>query len=246
MPHEAALTADALMRELDGLADPERAASLQWYFKTGPGEYGEGDQFLGLRVPQVRKACRAFRDLPIGQLDALLSSDWHEHRLAATIVMANSYPRSDAARRQQLYELLLARTDALNNWDLVDQSAPHVVGPHLDVVGSAILDQLAGSELLWERRIAMVATSYRIGRGEADDALRIAERLLSDPHPLIHKAVGWMLREVGKRVDRQLLLGFLDAHAAQMPAVMLSYAAEHLSPEQRAHYRALRRAGAGR
>lgn len=235
------LTAEALAAELDAHADPEYAATLQWYFKTGPGEYGEGDQFLGLRVPLVRRCCRAYRGLPVRELDALLESDWHEHRLAATILMATDYPRADADRRAALYALLLARTDRLNNWDLVDQCAPYVVGPHLDVVGPQELDALAGSSLLWERRIAMVATWFRIRRGEHEDALRIAERLLTEEHPLIHKAVGWMLREVGKRASEDALRAFLDAHAAEMPAVMLSYAVERLSPAERAGYRRLRR-----
>lgn len=232
--------APQIAAELDALADPDYAATLGWFFKTQPGGYGEGDQFLGVRVPAIRKVCRAHRGASIAALDALLSSDWHEHRLAAAILMAMDYPRASAERRAALFELLLARTDRLNNWDLVDQSASYVVGAHLDVVGPDVLDRLAGSSSVWERRIAMVATHFRIRRGEATDALRIAERLLADDHPLIHKAVGWMLREVGKRVNVLLLTDFLDEHAPEMPAVMLSYATEHLTPEQRAAYRARR------
>lgn len=238
-----ASTAEQIAAEIDGLADPEHASTLQWFFKTEPGGYGEGDQFLGVRVPQVRAVCRKHRETAVAELDLLLSSDWHEHRLAAAILMAGDYPRGDADRRAALYALLLARTDAFDNWDLVDASAPYVVGPHLDVVGSDVLDRLAGSPVVWERRIAMVATHFRIRRGESADALRIAERLLGDDHPLIHKAVGWMLREVGKRVDVAELTRFLDGHAPARPAVMLSYATEHLTPEQRAAYRALRKRG---
>lgn len=230
-------TATAAMAALDAHADAEYAATMQWFFQAHPGGYGEGDQFRGLKVPVVRRVCTAFRGMPIAELEALLASPWHEHRLAAAILMAGDYPRADAERRAALYALLLARTHRLNNWDLVDQSAPYVVGPHLDVVGSAVLDDLAASTLLWDRRIAMVSTFFRIRRGEADDALHVAALLLDDPHPLIHKAAGWMLREVGKRVDEALLLAFLDAHAARMPAVMRSYATERLDPEVRARYR---------
>lgn len=232
----AALTATAAMAALDAHADPGYAASMHWFFQAHPGGYGEGDQFRGLKVPVVRQVCKAFRGMPIGELELLLASPWHEHRLAAAILMATEYPRGDAARRAALYALLLRNTHRLNNWDLVDQTAPYVVGPHLDVVGVAVLDELAASALLWDRRIAMVSTFFRIRRGEADDALHVAELLLADPHPLIHKVVGWMLREVGKRVDEALLLAFLDEHAATMPAVMRSYATERLAPEIRARY----------
>jgi 3-methyladenine DNA glycosylase AlkD len=225
------------MAALDAHADAEYAATMHWFFQAHPGGYGEGDRFRGLKVPVVRRVCKACTGMPIGELDALLASEWHEHRLAAAILMASEYPRAEAPRRADLYALLLARTDRLNNWDLVDQSAPYVVGPHLDVVGAGVLDELAVSSLLWDRRIAMVSTFFRIRRGEADDALHVATLLLNDPHPLIHKAVGWMLREVGKRVDEALLLAFLDAHAAVMPAVMRSYAVERLAPELRARYR---------
>jgi DNA alkylation repair enzyme len=234
-------TAAALMVALDLHADEAYAANLHWFFKAEAGGYGEGDQFLGLRVPLVRQVCRPFRGLPTGELGLLLASPWHEHRLAAAILMATDYPRSGDERRADLYALLLASTHRLNNWDLVDQCAPYVVGAHLDVVGGGVLDELAGSPLLWERRIAMVSTWWRIRRGESADALRIAARLLGDEHPLIHKAVGWMLREVGKRVGEADLIAFLDVHAGQMPAVMLSYATERMSAEQRLGYRALRR-----
>ncbi len=235
--------ARALADELAALADPARADVSRSFFKTGPGEYGEGDLFLGVSVPNTRAVCKRHRGLPLDGIVALLGSEWHEHRLAAVILMAEQYGRGDAEQRAELYELYLASTARINNWDLVDASAEHVVGPHLDVVGAAILDELAASELLWDRRIAILAPFHRIKRGEADTTLHIAELLLRDPEPLIHKAVGWMLREVGKRVDVLLLLGFLDEHAPGMPAVMLSYATERLAPEQRAAYRALRKTG---
>lgn len=234
-------TAQALADHLAALATPERAAGSSAFFKTGPGEYGEGDQFLGVTVPGVRAVCRRHGSLSLAAIDDLLASPWHEHRLAAVILLSEQYRRGDATQRSAIYDLYLARTARINNWDLVDASAYHVVGPHLDVVGTAVLNELAASPLLWDRRIAMIAPFHRIKRGEGETSLDVARLLLTDPEPLIHKAVGWMLREVGKRVGEAELLAFLDEHAPGMPAVMLSYATERLSPEQRAHYRALRR-----
>ncbi len=229
--------AESAVRELAAFADADAALARARFFKTGPGEYGEGDEFLGATVPQVRGVERRHPDLPLDALADLLDSPIHEHRLLAAIAYGRAYARADAPGRQEVFEHYLARSHRINNWDLVDVSAEHVVGPHLDVVGGAILDELAASALLWDRRIAMLATHHRIRRGESADALRIAERLLDDPEPLIHKAVGWMLREVGKRVDEAELLAFLDAHAPAMPAVMRSYAIERLAPEVRARYR---------
>ncbi len=233
--------AQALADDLLALADPVRAEGSLRFFKTGPGEYGEGDQFLGVTVPNVRAVCKRHPELPLGAIDDLLASPWHEHRLAAVIGMGEHYRRGDAWLREEVYDLYLARTARINNWDLVDASADRVVGPHLDVVGAGVLDRLAGSALLWDRRIAMIAPFHRIKRGEGDTSLHVAQLLLRDPEPLIHKAVGWMLREVGKRVDEELLLGFLDQHAPGMPAVMLSYATERLTREQQLAYRALRK-----
>lgn len=236
-------TARALADDLAASATPQRAAGARAFFKTGPGEYAEGDRFLGVTVPEVRAACSRHAGLSLTAIDDLIASPWHEHRLAAVILLGEQYRRGDAPTRESIYAFYLARTARINNWDLVDASADRVVGPHLDVVGTGILDDLAGSALLWDRRIAMLATFHRIKRGEASTALHVAELLLHDPEPLIHKAVGWMLREVGKRVAEADLLAFLDAHAHAMPAVMLSYATERLTPRQRAQFRALRRAG---
>lgn len=233
--------AQALADDLQALADPVRAEGSLRFFKTGPGEYGEGDQFLGVTVPNTRAVCKRHPELPLGAIDDLLASPWHEHRLAAVIGMGEHYRRGDAWLREEVYDLYLARTARINNWDLVDASADRVVGPHLDVVGAGVLDRLAGSALLWDRRIAMIAPFHRIKRGKGDTSLHVAELLLRDPEPLIHKAVGWMLREVGKRVDERLLLGFLDQHAPGMPAVMLSYSTERLTREQQLAYRELRK-----
>lgn len=236
--------AAAVIADLAAYADPSAVPGRARFFKTGPGEYGEGDEFIGATVPQVRAVMKRHPELSLDALDDLLASPIHEHRLAAAMGYVHAYRvvsrAGDELARHDVYERYLAQSARLNNWDLVDVSAEHVVGPHLDVVGTAILDELAASPLLWERRIAMLATFHRIKRGESADALHVALLLHDDPHPLIHKAVGWMLREVGKRVDESVLTGYLEQHARGMPAVMLSYATERLTPEQRAHYRALR------
>ncbi len=234
--------AQAIIDALGAEATPERAAGSARYFKTGPGEYGEGDRFVGTTLTAVRKVSKAHTTLSLAAIDELLASEWHEHRTVALIVMVEQYRVGDAAQRAALYDFYLSRTARINNWDLVDVSADRIVGQHLDVVGAGILDTLAGSELLWDRRIAMIATFWRIKRGESEDALRIAERLLGDPEPLIHKAVGWMLREVGKRVSEAILTDFLEQHAAAMSATTLAYACERLTTEQRLHFRALRNA----
>lgn len=232
--------AQSAIDALAAIADPEVAVQRARFFQTGPGQYGEGDVFLGVTVPQLRRLHRDYRRLSLEALHDLLMSAVHEHRLLAAVDYAWSYPRATADDRAALYRHYLAHTHRLNNWDLVDTSAEHVVGAHLDVVGTAVLDRLGGSDLLWDRRIAMLATFHRIKRGDGADALRLAERFLGDPEPLMHKAVGWMLREVGKRVDEALLIAFLDAHAAQMPAVMRSYAVERLPEPVRARYRVRR------
>ena len=233
--------AAAAIADLSRHADPQRAAGNTRYFKTGVGEYGEGDVFLGTTLGQVRAVSKAHGVLPLDALADLMGSELHEVRLLGVLGYVLAYRAAgDDAQRQAVHDAYLAQSERINNWDLVDASAEHVVGPYLDIGGTAVLDRLAASPLVWDRRIAMLATFHRIKRGEADDALRIAERLLADRHPLIEKAVGWMLREVGKRVGEAVLTGFIDAHVATMSATTLSYATERLTPEQRAAYRALR------
>jgi len=231
--------AAAIVRRLTASGDPARASSLQRFFKTRPGEYGEGDRFIGLTLPQIRAEVRASRALPLGEVEKLLDSPWHEVRTLAVALLADRYPRSAAPVQRAIYELYLRRTDRINNWDLVDISAPHVVGRHLLDRSRAPLRRLARSHSLWERRIAMVSTYAFIRRGELDDALEIAQLLLRDRHDLIHKAVGWMLREVGKQ-DERTLRAFLDTHAPDMPRTTLRYAIERLSPSLRARYMAVR------
>lgn len=218
-----------------GLADDEHARLLQRFFKTGPGEYGEGDRFLGLRVPQVRRVAREFRTLSLSDVDVLLHSEWHEVRLLALLILVDQYRRGDAKTRSAIYRLYLANTKHINNWDLVDSSAPYIVGAHLESRSRAPLKRLARSRSLWERRIAVIATFHFIKHDDFDDTVSIVTMLLGDRHDLIHKAAGWALREVGKH-DRAVLRAFLDEHAPEMPRTMLRYAIEHFAPRLRAKY----------
>ena len=232
-------SAGAVERELVASGDGERALALTRFFKTGPGQYGEGDRFIGLTLPQIRSQVRALRALPLKEIDELLDSPWHEVRTLAVALLAEQYPRADAAGKRAIYELYLRRTDRINNWDLVDISAPRVVGAHLLARSRAPLRRLARSRSLWERRIAIVSTFAFIRAGDFDDALAIAVMLLSDRHDLIHKAVGWMLREVGKK-DERVLRRFLDRHAPDMPRTTLRYSIERLSPALKKRYMAVR------
>jgi 3-methyladenine DNA glycosylase AlkD len=233
----APLTLAAVRRRLREVADPEDAVFLQRFFKTGPGQYGEGDHFLGIRVPMTRKLAREFADLPLGDIEKLLHDRWHEARLLALVLFVSQYARGGAAEKDRIFRLYLANTNRINNWDLVDMSAAGIVGAHLETRDRAPLDRLARSKSLWERRIAIVATYWFIRHGEFDDTLRIAATLLGDSHDLIHKAVGWMLREVGKR-DERVLETFLDEHASEMPRTALRYSIERMSPAKRTRYMA--------
>jgi len=229
------LTAAAIERRVRALGDPGRARLLQGFFKTGPGQYGEGDRFLGLTMPQVRTLAAAYRETPLDEVERLLDSPWHEVRMLALVILANGYRGASSARQADIYRLYLRRTDRINNWDLVDVTAPAVVGAHLLTRSRAPLRRLARSRAVWERRIAMVATAAFIRRDDFSETLWMAERLLGDEHDLIHKAVGWMLREVGKR-DEATLRRFLDVHAAHMPRTALRYAIERLPQAQRGKY----------
>jgi 3-methyladenine DNA glycosylase AlkD len=236
-------TAQQAQAALRAYAQPERVAGTQRFFKAYPGGYSEGDKFLGCTVPLTRQVAKRFCDLPFTALDALLASEWHDERLLALFILVHQYQRGGAAVRKQVYDFYMAHLGRVNNWDLVDSSAHLIVGPHLDARPEkmVVLHELANSESLWERRIAMLATYAYIRQGRAAEALVIAEQLLHDSHDLIQKAVGWMLREIGKRVDRQVLLTFLDSHAAVMPRTTLRYAIEHLPAEQRLYYRSLKK-----
>ena len=220
---------------LNQLASPADAKFLQRFFKTGPGEYGAGDKFIGIRVPMTRRLAKEFAALPRREAVALLQSPVHEKRLLALIILVNAYQRGDDAEREEIYALYLAQLDRVNNWDLVDSSAPYIVGPHLAERSRTILFRLARAKNLWHRRVAMLAAFHFIRQNDFADALRLAELLRDDEHDLMHKAVGWMLREIGKR-DVAVLRKFLQQHAALMPRTMLRYAIEKLSEHERQRY----------
>lgn len=228
-------TLAALRADLRRRADPRRATILAGFFKTGPGQYGEGDRFLGITVPQLRALVREYRELPLADIDRLLHSAFHEERLLALLLWVERCRRGDHAERARIYAKYLKSTRYINNWDLVDLSAEHIVGRHLVDRNRRPLYRLARSRKLWERRIAMLASFHYIKRGDFGDALAIARLLLADAHDLIHKAVGWMLREIGKR-DRERLEGFLRRHYRRMPRTMLRYAIERLPPARRRQY----------
>jgi 3-methyladenine DNA glycosylase AlkD len=215
----------ALHAELRALGSPERAAGSQRFFKTGAGEYGEGDKFIGLTVPEMRSFARKYRDLDEKSVIKLLYSPWHEERLIALLLLVDRYDRGDKSRRNEIHRAYLANARQINNWDLVDMSASQIVGSHLDARSISLLERLARSKNIWKRRIAIVSTLYFIRRKEFLPTLRIAAMLVGDSHDLIHKAVGWMLREVGKR-DRTALDKFLTKHHRRMPRTMLRYAIE--------------------
>ncbi len=231
----ANLTAERAIDRLKANADPERVPQLQRFFKTGPGEYAEGDQFLGLRVPAIRELSRDFRGMELEELESLLYSPWHEARLLALIRLVHRYQRASNEDRQAIYDLYLRNRQRIDNWDLVDVSAEHIVGAHLAERDLEPLLELADDDLLWSRRIAVIATFYFVRRDRFEPTLILAERLLTDSHDLIHKAVGWMLREVGKR-DESALEAFLGAHYHDMPRQMLRYAIERLPQDRREAY----------
>ncbi len=229
-------TAADVQRALRKLASPKRAAGSAWFFKCGKGEYGEGDQFIGVTVPQQRAVARKFAALSLSQIDRLLRSKIHEDRLTGLFILVQQFTMArDEVVRKKIHAFYLGRLRCVNNWDLVDASAPYIVAA-IPAGNLALLTKLSASKNLWERRVAMVATWHCIRQGSAREALRIAERLVADEHDLIHKASGWMLREVGARVGRVHLREFLKRHAATMPRTMLRYAIEHLSKAERAKW----------
>ena len=234
-------TAKHVRDALRALQDPARALSSARFFKTGKGQYGEGDRFLGVTVPAQRAVARAHRGLPLPEIAALLSSAMHEDRLTALLILDDAFARGDDAVKQACFDLYLANLARVNSWDLVDTSAHLIIGAFLLTRDRKILRKLARSKTLWERRVAMIATLSFIRAGESKDAFEIAILLLSDEQDLMHKAVGWMLREVGKHVGAEPLRAFLKEHAASMPRTALRYAIEHFPAEERASWLGVKR-----
>ena len=229
------MNAREVQTRLRSLANASDAAFLAGFFKTGPGQYGEGDLFIGIRVPVIRKVAKEFKSLPLPEVLRLLHSKIHEERLAALVILVLQTEKGDAETRKQVYDLYLANTKYINNWDLVDLSAPQLVGGYLHDKSRKPLYRLAKSAWLWDRRISILATFHFLRRGDFDDTLAIAEILLGDRESLIHKAVGWMLREVGKR-DQAALEAFLEEHCRTMPRTMLRYAIERFPEKKRRAY----------
>ncbi len=228
-------TINDLRRKLRSLSSPAKSAGLRRFFKTGPGEYGEGDHFRGLTVPVLRQLARAYSHLPLRDVAALLDSKWHEDRLLALLLLVRKHLTANAAERDRIYRFYLRKLQRVNNWDLVDSSAEYIVGPHMREKGLDVLLRLAQDKNLWKRRVAVLSTFHFIKQGEFRLALRICALLRHDEHDLIHKAVGWMLREIGKR-DAAAERKFLDRYAAVMPRTMLRYAIEKFPERERKRY----------
>lgn len=229
------VTLKDIRQEMLQKANPEIAAHSQRFFKTGPGQYGEGDKFLGIRVPVVRQVAKKGKNLSLPQITQLLHSKWHEERLLAVIILANQFSRGKSEQKKAIYDLYLENSQWVNNWDLVDSSAHLIVGPWLQDQPRKVLRKLARSSSLWERRIAMMATYHFIKQEDFADTLDLALILLNDDHDLIHKITGWMLREVGKR-DQSVEEEFLQEHYKQMPRTMLRYAIEKFDEDLRQRY----------
>ena len=229
------MTAEDIRKRLRDLENKEKAKTLQRFFKTGPGQYGEGDLFLGIPVPRLRTLCKECGDMALGQVEALLKSAVHEERLLALLILIRKYNGEDESGKKSIYTLYLKSTRWINNWDLVDLSAPAVVGDYLLSRSRKPLYDLARSSALWERRVAIVATFRFIREGQFEDTLGISKILLQDKEDLIQKAAGWMLREVGKR-DSSVEETFLQKHYRQMPRTMLRYAIERFPAARRGRY----------
>lgn len=225
----------SILNLFESQANPERAAFVARYFKTGPGQYGENDLFLGLSVGQTRAIAKQFRTLPQKDVLSLLQSPCHEHRAAALFIWVDQFKKGDPLQRMEIFESYVAHRQYVNNWDLVDVSARDIVGAFLYDQDRSLLYEYAQSNHLWSVRIAVIATLYFIKRKEYSDTLALCTLLLSHPHDLIHKACGWMLREIGEQ-DREVLKEFLDEHTLQMPRTMLRYAIEKLPESERQYY----------
>jgi 3-methyladenine DNA glycosylase AlkD len=226
---------DHIKSDLAQLSDPERAKNLSWFFKTGKGQYGEGDVFLGIPVPEQRKVAKKYVDLSLDDLQELLNSKIHEHRFTALVILISKYRKAEETGKKEIFDFYLKNTENVSNWDLVDLSAPRIVGDYLLKKERSILYKLAKSVSLWERRISILSTFTFIHKDDFEDALNISELLLHDEHDLIHKAVGWALREIGKK-DQNVEERFLTNHYLHMPRIMLRYAIEKFDEAKRKNY----------
>ena len=229
------MTAQDIQKRLKKLGNKERAAISQRFFKTGPGEYGQGDIFIGIRVPVLRELVKEYSDLSVEDAALLLRSQIHEERLFALLLLVRLFATGDEATRGSIYGKYLENSEFVNNWDLVDSSAEHIVGAYLMNGSKAVLYRLAESEDLWERRISIMSTFHFVKRNEFSETLKIAKMLLFDRQDLIHKATGWMLREIGKR-HLQTEENFLKIHYTEMPRTMLRYAIEKFPEQKRQRY----------
>lgn len=225
-------------KALQKYADKDRARNLQRFFKTGPGQYGEGDVFVGITMPEIRSVAKQYVDITLGEIQKLLDSKIHEYRMTGLIILTYQYPKSDEATQKKLYDFYLKNLYAgnINNWDLVDVTTPRIVGEYLVNQSRNILYELAESDDLWQRRVSIIATFAFIKRGDATTSIDLANKLIHDRHDLIHKAVGWVLREVGKSIDEKILTKYLDTHAHEMPRTMLRYSLEKLTQSQKQQY----------
>ncbi|MBI2617295.1 DNA alkylation repair protein [Candidatus Gottesmanbacteria bacterium] len=226
----------AVKKELRKLQHPKKARILQRFFKTGPGEYGEGDIFLGISVPQIRNTAKKYFHLDLITLTSLIRSSIHEERQLALMILVAQFKKGDEKEKKRLYTFYLDNIHSINNWDLIDGSAEHIIGSYLESKNKTLLKNFASSDNLWKKRIAMVSTFYYIKQGDPKEALKIATILIKDRHDLIQKAVGWMLREIGKRCGEDIEEAFLKKYYKAMPRTMLRYAIEHFSNSKREFY----------
>jgi 3-methyladenine DNA glycosylase AlkD len=230
------MNAQFILQELQSVADPGKAQFLQRFFKTGKGQYAEGDVFLGITVPLIRDIVKQSPALPLPEIRQLIYSEYHEARLAGLLFLVKQFKKAPEGERKKIFDFYLKHARCANNWDLVDVTCRDVIGLYLlDKTDRTALYRLAESSNLWEQRIAIVSTWTFIKYRQFDDTLALSEKLLHHPHDLMHKAVGWMLREVGKK-DKEVLCGFLETHHKVMPRTMLRYAIEHFTPEERTYF----------
>lgn len=224
-----------LKKDLRKFSNPEKAKLLSGFFKTGKGQYGEGDKFLGVMVPQTRAVAKKHKDATLKDVARLLESEWHEERLCGVLMLVERFSKADKPLQKELFNFYMSHSQKINNWDLVDLSAPRIVGAYLIDKDKKILYKYAKSKNLWQRRISIISTLYFVSKKEYSDALKISEMLLEDKHDLIHKAVGWTLREIGKR-DLAVEEKFLVKHHKTMPRTMLRYAIERFEEKKRKFY----------